>query len=213
MRRTSDGHGPMNDAAQVDPEGWVDRHGDSLYRFALFRLRAPDRAADVVQETFLEALRARETYAGLSSERTWLLGILRHKIVDQIRRSSRETAKCNGVATNGAETWPFDARGHWKKGPESWAGDPSREIETKEFWEVFSGCMSKLPQGIADAFILRELDGLSADQVQDALGITPANFWKRLHRARFLLRQCLESSWFSPRTKLSTPCVKGRSNS
>ena len=103
--------------------------------------------------------------------------------------------------------------GHWRKGPASWSGNPSREMETKEFWEVFGGCMSKLPQGLADAFFLRELDGLSADEVQDALGITPANFWKRLHRARSLLRQCLESSWFSQRTKRSTPSVRGRSNS
>jgi RNA polymerase sigma-70 factor, ECF subfamily len=203
----------MSDVEQVDPEGWVDRHGDSLYRYALLRLRAPDRAADVVQETFLEALRARESFAGRASERTWLIGILRHKIVDQIRKTSRESAKLNGAATNGAEAWPFDAHGHWQEGPVSWGGNPSREMETKEFWEVFGGCMSKLPQGIADAFLLRELDGLRADEVQDALGITPANFWKRLHRARFLLRQCLESSWFNQRTKRSTPSVKGRSNS
>ena len=77
----------MGDVERVDPEGWVDRHGDSLYRYALLRLRAPDLAADVVQETFLEALRARESFAGRASERTWLFGILRHKIVDQIRKA------------------------------------------------------------------------------------------------------------------------------
>jgi RNA polymerase sigma-70 factor (ECF subfamily) len=213
MLWTSDGHRPMNDLEQVDPEGWVDRHGDGLYRYALLRLRAPEKAADVVQETFLEALRSRESYAGRASERTWLIGILRHKIVDQIRKAARESAKRNGAESNGPDASPFDARGHWRKGPASWAGDPSREMETNEFWEVFGGCMSKLPQGLADAFFLRELDGLSADQVQDALGITPANLWKRLHRARLLLRQCLETSWFSQGTRRSTPSTKGRSNS
>ena len=203
----------MSDVERVDPEGWVDRHGDSLYRYALLRLRAPDLAADVVQETFLEALRRVNRSPGGASERTWLIGILRHKIVDQIRKASRETAKLNGVATNGAEAWPFDARGHWRDGPASWAGNPGREMETKEFWEVFGGLHVETATGIADAFFLRELDGLSADDVQDALGITPANFWKRLHRARFLLRQCLESNWFSQRTKRSTPSVRGRSNS
>ena len=200
----------MGDVEQVDPAGWVDRHGDSLYRYALLRLRAPDLAADVVQETFLEALRARQSFAGRASERTWLFGILRHKIVDQIRRASRQTARLNGVATNGAEAWPFDARGHWRDGPASWAASPSREFETKEFWEVFGGCMAKLPPGIADAFFLRELDGLSADDVQEALGITPANLWKRLHRARLLLRHCLESNWFSQRTKQSNPSFRER---
>ena len=200
----------MGDVEQVDPAGWVDRHGDSLYRYALLRLRAPDLAADVVQETFLEALRARQSFAGRASERTWLFGILRHKIVDQIRRASRQTARLNGVATNGAEARPFDARGHWRDGPASWAASPSREFETKEFWEVFGGCMAKLPPGIADAFFLRELDGLSADDVQEALGITPANLWKRLHRARLLLRHCLESNWFSQRTKQSNPSFRER---
>ena len=193
----------MDDPERVDPEGWVDRHGDSLYRYALVRLRAPDLAADAVQETFLEALRVRETFAGRASERTWLCGILRHKIIDQFRKSTRESSKLNGIATNGADSWPFDARGHWREGVASWAGSPLREMETKEFWEVFGGCMSKLPHGIAETFFLRELDGLSADEIQHALGITPTTFWKRMHRARTLLRQCLESRWFSHRTKRS----------
>jgi RNA polymerase sigma-70 factor (ECF subfamily) len=207
-----DGHRAMSDSERVDPEGWVDRHGDVLYRYALLRLRAPDRAADVVQETFLEALRARDTFAGRASERTWLIGILRHKIVDQVRKAAREAVNSNGAAMNGTAVVPFDARGHWRNSPLSWGGEPSALMETKEFWEVFGACMSKLPHGIADAFFLRELDGLSADQVQQALGITPANFWKRLHRARFLLRQCLEVSWFSPRTKRSAPSARGRSS-
>jgi DNA-directed RNA polymerase specialized sigma24 family protein len=71
-------------------------------------------------------------------------------------------------------------------------------METREFWDVFNGCLSKLPQGLADAFFLRELDGLGAEEVQQILGITPANLWKRLHRARVCLRRCLESGWFGP---------------
>ncbi len=188
----------MIEAQAADPETWVDRYGDSLYRYALLRLRAPDLAADVVQETFLEALRARESFAGRSSERTWLIGILRHKIIDQMRRSIRDSATRNGVAPGVSDEPAFDRRGHWRLAPASWAGDPSREIELREFWDVFAGCLSRLPQGLADAFFLRELDGLGADEVQQTLGITPANFWKRLHRARMLLRQCLESGWFGP---------------
>ena len=78
----------MSVNAVTDPEDWVDRHGDALYRYALLRLRSPDLAADVVQETFLEALRARSSFSGRSSERTWLVGILRHKIVDHLRKSA-----------------------------------------------------------------------------------------------------------------------------
>jgi RNA polymerase sigma-70 factor (ECF subfamily) len=203
------GHRSMSDEQGDNPEGWVDRHGDGLYRYALLRLRAPDLAADVVQETFLEALRARASFAGRSSERTWLIGILRHKIVDQIRRSGRESVTVNGCSSNGDDPGAFDRRGHWRVGPASWAGNPSRQIETEEFWDVFGRCLSKLPKGVADAFFLRELDGLTAPEVQQTLGITPANLWKRLHRARALLRGCLETTWFGQRTKHTPPFLRG----
>jgi RNA polymerase sigma-70 factor (ECF subfamily) len=191
----------MIDVKEADPETWVDRYGDGLYRYALLRLRAPDLAADVVQETFLEALRVRHTFARRSSERTWLIGILRHKIVDQLRRSTREAANGVGAPRGEPGESPFDRRGHWRTAPGSWRGDPGREIEAREFWDVFGRCLSSLPQGLADAFFLRELDGLDADEVQQTLGITPANLWKRLHRARMLLRTCLESGWFGRRTR------------
>jgi RNA polymerase sigma-70 factor, ECF subfamily len=194
----------MSDNQAADPEGWVDRHGDVLYRYALLRLRSPELAADVVQETFLEGLRAWGSFAGLSTERTWLIGILRHKIIDQMRSSQRLLAHANGVSPDGPASSPFDHKGHWRAGPAAWAGDPGRELETREFWEVVGRCLSKLPKGIADAFFLRELDGMAADEIQEVLGITPANFWKRLHRARLLLRECLETGWFGQRTKSSS---------
>lgn len=193
----------MSVDVETDPEGWVDRHGDSLYRYALLRLRSPDLAADVVQDTFLEALRARGSFAGRSSERTWLVGILRHKIVDHLRKAGRNVAGGNRVSANGVSESLFNGRGLWHIGPADWGSDPSREIETREFWDVFGRCLSKLPEGLADAFFLRELDDRSAEEVQQILGITPTNLWKRLHRARSLLRQCLESSWFGQKTKTS----------
>jgi RNA polymerase sigma-70 factor, ECF subfamily len=192
----STGPPPIDDNRLADPEGWVDRHGDSLYRYALLRLRSRHLAEDVVQDTFLEAIRVRESFAGRSSERTWLIGILRHKILDRLRRSGRERAAESGDSADPADGAIFDRRGRWCVGPASWGGDPSQEMETREFWDVFGRCLSGLPRGLADAFFLRELDGLSAGEVQQLLGITPANLWKRLHRARCLLRQCLESRWF-----------------
>ncbi len=211
MSQARDGLGPMSVEAVTDPEEWVDRHGDGLYRYALSRLRSADLAADVVQETFLEALRARSSFSGRSSERTWLVGILRHKIVDHFRKVRREPAASNGVGASGTSESPFDRRGHWQVDPADWGSEPSRELETREFWDVLNGCLSRLPQGLADAFLLRELDGLGGDEVQQILGITPANLWKRLHRARLCLRQCLESGWFGPRKKTSS--LKGQSRS
>ena len=205
MKPMHSGPGPVSAGAVTDPEEWVDRHGDGLYRYALVRLRSPELAADVVQETFLEALRARRTFAGRSSERTWLVGILRHKIGDQLRRARRERAAEDGESAASRVESPFDGRGHWRVGPAHWGGDPSRAIETREFWDVFGRCLARLPQGIADAFFLRELDDLGADEIQQRLGITPANLWKRLHRARSLLRQCLETGWFGRGPNASSP--------
>jgi RNA polymerase sigma-70 factor, ECF subfamily len=190
----------MGDEKTSDPTGWVDRHGDSLYRYALLRLRDPELAADVVQETFLHALRSSASFTGRSSERTWLVGILKHKIVDQLRSAGRRQAATNGLATDAEARSEFDRKGEWRVRPASWSGEPGRDMETREFWDAFSGCLSKLPQSLADAFFLRELDGLSSEEVQQHLGITPANLWARLHRARSLLRQCLETGWFGRRT-------------
>jgi RNA polymerase sigma-70 factor, ECF subfamily len=188
----------MSAGEVTDPQHWVDHHGDALYRYALLRLRSPDVAADVVQETFLEALRVRSSFAGRSSERTWLVGILRHKIGDHLRRVGRRPAVDHDGSANGTSDPPFDRRGQWRVGPADWGSDPSREMENREFWDVFHRCLSKLPQGLADAFFLRELDGLGSEEIQQVLGITPANLWKRLHRARMCLRRCLESCWFDP---------------
>ena len=194
----------------TEPEKWVDRHGDGLYRYALLRLRSPDAAADLVQETFLEALKARNAYEGRSSERSWLIGILRHKIVDRLRKAGREAAGSNEDRIEAGDASDFDKRGRWKVDPAAWDGDPSREIESREFWDVFGRCLSKLPKRLGDAFLLRELDGRDADEVQEILGITPANFWMRLHRSRSLLRTCLESNWFGRGAKSADRSKKGR---
>jgi RNA polymerase sigma-70 factor (ECF subfamily) len=196
MPESCDGRVTTSDGAVTDPEEWVDRYGDGLYRYALLRLRSPDLAADVVQETFLEALRARGSFAGRSSEWTWLVGILRHKVIDQLRRARRAAAVGVDGSDESRAGAPFDRRGHWRIGPAEWGGDPTRELENREFWDVFRGCLSRLPRALADAFFLRELDGLEPEVVRELLGITPANLWQRLHRARMLLRQCLESGWF-----------------
>ena len=106
----------------------------------------------------------------------------------------RKTVGPNRVSTTGAT-------GGWRRKH----GGEIRALywRSREFWEVFSRCLAKLPQGIADAFYLRELDELTADEVQQTLEITPANLWKRLHRARVLLRECLESGWFNAPSKPS----------
>jgi RNA polymerase sigma-70 factor (ECF subfamily) len=180
----------------TDPETWVDRHGDCLYRYALMRLGDPDQAADVVQETFVEALRGRDGFSGRSTERTWLIGILRHKVLDEFRKSGRERIAVAAAALeDSAEALAFTQRGGWRAGGRAWRDDPSRALESQEFWDAFSRCLARLPRGLADAFFLRELDGLGGDEVCGLLRITPANLWARIHRARLLLQRCLALNW------------------
>jgi RNA polymerase sigma-70 factor (ECF subfamily) len=195
------------DEAQVsnpalNPERWLDEHGDVLYRYALARLRDPDRAEDAVQETFAAALKAREGFSGRASERTWLVGILKHKIIDIYRKRYREkeTLTLEGdLDTDPVVAEQFGRMGGWKQKPAAWA-NPHQALENKEFWATLKGCLDRLPGRLADAFVLREMEQIPSEEVRQILNITPTNLWAMLHRARLRLRQCLESRWFGPKT-------------
>ncbi len=180
----------------LNPEGWVDRHGDCLYRYALLRVRKADAAAELVQETFLAALRSREQFTGESSERTWLVGILKHKLMDHLRRNRRPDSGMVTIEPSDATQELFDRRGTWKHKPHRWGGNPAEVIQEREFRKILEGCLGKLPRTLGDALFLRELDGKDSEEVCTVLAISPANLWARLHRARLLMRQCLELNWF-----------------
>ena len=186
----------MDNATALDPESWVEQHGDSLFRFALLRVRDPDAASDLVQETFLAALRVRETYSGRSSVRSWLVAILKRKIADHHRRIGREQRFQEGRVPEDRAECAFDRRGHWRAAPLDWGGDPPREYERREFWNVLGRCLSRLPAHLADAFLERELEGLSREAICRDLKITPETLSVQLFRARLLLRRCLERRWF-----------------
>ena len=107
----------MSIAPEIDPDTWVDQHGDALFRFAVARLRDRDAAEEVVQETFLAALRARDRFTGASTERTWLVGILKNKVVDRIRRSVRDRSASEIAAADEVTDAVFD-RGFWRSTPQ-----------------------------------------------------------------------------------------------
>jgi RNA polymerase sigma-70 factor (ECF subfamily) len=179
----------------TDPAGWVERHGDYLFRYALARLRRAELAEDLVQEAFLGALRARDQFAGASSERTWLVSILKRKIIDHFRRHYREQP----ISDLAPDRWMdelFDRHGHWKKGPPRWAS-PSAALESSEFWDTFSRCLGKLPGPLANAFALRAMDELPGAEVCKVLDVSPTNLWVMLHRARLGLWRCLDVHWFA----------------
>ncbi len=183
----------------LDPARWVEDNGDALYRFAFVRLGNPHDAEEAVQECLLAALHGGESFASRSLERTWLLGILKHKIIDSIRRAARQRSP-KGIQPD-ARFNSFSDKGFWQQAPQRWHEDPSVAIQRKEFGPVLLDCLSKLPKSMADAIILRELNQLPSDEVCQTLGISSQTLWQRLHRARLGLRRCLELNWFDRGSK------------
>lgn len=179
-----------------DPATWLDTHGDSLYRFALQRVRDPATAEDLVQETLLAAWRAKDKFAGKSAERTWLVAILKNKLIDHLRRTRREAPLPESdVSDEVVDALFAEHNSHWVRPPAAWA-KPDDALEQAEFWKIFQACLEALPARHAQAFNLSEIDGLSTDQLCKVLEVQPSNVWVMLHRARLRLRECLELRWF-----------------
>lgn len=185
-----------------DPERWVEEHGDLLFKYALVRLRDAARAEDLVQETFLAALKGGKNFAGRSAEKTWLIGIMKNKIADHFRKASRETSFTDIAFYDGQENDQFVAdglsQGSWLTdfAPGEWTPEPGANLDNEAFWKVFRECAGKLPKNINAAFCLREIDEIETREVCRILNISENNLWVMLHRARMALRRCLEINWF-----------------
>lgn len=167
-----------------------------LLRYASLQLRDRDAAEDAVQEALLAALAGAAGFAGRSNLRTWLTGILKHKIVDHIRRSSREPTAPDAADGDDADFDAlFDQRGHWVDPPRAW-DDPEGALEQGRLRAVLEACLKGLPQRTAQAFMMREHLGLDTAELCKALGVTPTHSWVLLYRARMALRLCLEKNGF-----------------
>jgi RNA polymerase sigma-70 factor (ECF subfamily) len=180
---------------------WLAEHGDYLYRYALARLRDPHLAEDAVQETLLAALQG-SGFAGNSSPRTWLTGILKHKIIDQFRRQQRETGleEPDDIADDdpGMDEF-FLENGHWSEPPQSW-GDPGSLLQQEQFLMVLQECMDRLPKKLARIFMLREVEETDNEEICKELEISPTNAWVMLYRARMGLRKCIEMNWLEAKS-------------
>jgi RNA polymerase sigma-70 factor (ECF subfamily) len=189
----------------VNPERWVQDYGDALFGFAVMRVRDRAIAEDLVQETFLAAIKASQAFSGRSTERAWLFGILRNKLVDHYRLQSRVMPLADLETFLPEESGAFAQTGVSKDGwapglgPEAWE-TPEAVLVNKEFRQTLNSCLAGLPHKAAQVFVLREIDGVSSDEICKDLGVSPNNLWVMLHRARMGLRRCLEVHWFA-RTK------------
>jgi RNA polymerase sigma-70 factor, ECF subfamily len=167
-----------------------------LLRYAALELRNPESAEDCVQEALLAALSAEASFEGRSNLRTWLTGILKHKIVDAIRRASRERPAERTEEETAELDALFDETGHWREPPQPW-DYPDSALHQKQFLQALEACLAGLPARTAQVFMLREHLGLDTDEICKDLGLTATNCWVLLYRARMLLRECLEKTWFA----------------
>jgi RNA polymerase sigma-70 factor (ECF subfamily) len=186
-------------------ENWVNDYGDYLYNIALLRVSDTQIAEDMVQDTFMAALKAADTFEGKSSERTWFVSILKRKIIDYYRKNRRFVPLTQSDDT---EDFPyFQSEGgmkdRWKpeSGPTDWGDDPLKSLEKSEFNSILQKCICDLPQNLAAIFTVREIEGWKTEEICKEFEITSSNLWVMLHRARTQLRHCLEINWFSSTNK------------
>jgi RNA polymerase sigma-70 factor (TIGR02943 family) len=179
------------------PEQWVELYGNAMYRYALARLSDPEIAQDLVQEALVAALDAFERFEGKSSIKTWLIAILKRKIVDHFRRAKNLQPVENFDAVIDGIDGMFNDSGHWTVKPNEWDVNPVKAFEQQEFVNILFQCIANMPDRLAEIFMLREFEEMSTVQICDQLQITESNSWVMLYRARMQLRRCLETNWLN----------------
>jgi len=167
----------------------------ALRKFAHLQLRNPALAEDAVQEVCGVAVEKWDSFQGGAQVKTWLIAILKNKVIDLIRSEARRGAVEVSVPAS-IDDDLFDARGHWTEEfrPSDW-GDPQRALESQRFWEVFEVCMTRLPDRLAQIFSANEMLGMTSVEICKEFQITSSNYWVLMHRARGQLRLCLETRW------------------
>lgn len=179
----------------LNPEKWVDRYADYLYNYTIVRVNDPVVAQDLISETFLSALKSQKTYKGEASERTWLIAILKRKIIDYYRKMSSKKGRAEVHIAYRNE----DSEGDWL---EQNAADPfdrnaENKMENEELGLAILECLEQLPEKQAEIFKMKTLDGYDTEAICKEFDITPSNLWVIIHRARKTLAECLEKNWFN----------------
>ncbi len=172
---------------------WLTEYGDILFRFAFSRVNDRERAEDLVQETFVSAIKGYDNFEKRSSEKSWLFSILKHKIIDFYRSKGRNST--DSFESDEMIDSLFNESGHWKESVQEW-NSPELALQNSEFRKVLQNCIEHLPQMQRDVFQYRDLDGLSGEDICKLLSLSSSNLWVVTHRARHRLRDCLTANWF-----------------
>lgn len=180
---------------EPNPDTWLQEHGNYLYSYALLSVKDKHVAEDLVQETLLAALTAKDSFAYQSTIRTWLTGILKHKLIDYYRKQGRMVTFDDLVdeEDNFLDSF-FKTNSRWIDQPDVFP-NPESAFQQKEFWKVFQKCLSGLKPRQAEVFLAKEIHGMSNDEICKCFSLTPTNGWVLLHRARLSLIKCLKINW------------------
>ena len=187
----------METPEKLDSNLWLENYGDMLYRYTLVRVKDQDAAEEIVQVSFLAALQAKDSFQGRSSEKSWLFGILKHKIMDHFR-AAKKYVSLDLSSDDPGDPYEraYDHTGHRHSPSPSWNLDPESAAQNQQLVLALSKCLDKLPDKYRKVFIMREVDGLSSNEICNEFSIQPTNLWVILHRARNHLKKCLETQWF-----------------
>ena len=178
---------------------WVEEYSDFLFRYTRKHFNDHSVSEEIVQETFVAAVKAISSFKRDCSPKTWLTSILKFKIIDRIRLKERDNSVSLEDVDAGGLAHYFDDVEHWRSntGPIHWQLEPETVVEQKQFVSVFDQCLGKLPARFKNVFLLREHDGLSREEISEGLKLSSSNVGVILHRSRLALRDCLQVNWIA----------------
>ena len=180
---------------KLNPDKWVDLYADYLFNYAVTRVSDAEIAKDLVQETFMAGLNSAKNYKGDAAERTWLIAILKRKVIDHYRKINSKKGKAEVRVNYSANT---ESEGDWleEQVADPFAKDGDHIIENEELGFAIQDCISKLPKKQSQVFTMKTIRGMSTEDICNELGINPSNLWVMIHRARAALMGCLNESWY-----------------
>lgn len=187
---------PLNNTNILQPDSWVDAYADYLYNYAVARVNNEAIAKDLVQETFFAGLKSAKNFKGNATERTWLVSILKRKVIDYYRKINSKKGQAE-IRMNFSDSG--DEEGNWleERVPNSWSNDTDHSIENEELKYQLEKCIDSLPEKYAMVFRMKTIQEFSTEEICKELNITTSNLWVMVHRARTQLRNCMEKNWFN----------------
>lgn len=180
---------------QLDPNKWIDLYSDYLFNYTITRVSDRETAQDIVQETFFAGLKSMKNFKGEASERTWLVSILKRKIIDHYRKINSKKGQAEVRVNFNQES---DEGDNWleKRVADPYDKTAEDTIENTELGLAIHKCLSKLPEKQAEVFKMKTLLGYETETICNELGISASNLWVIIHRARVALSSCLKENWF-----------------